>query len=90
MSAPCRCILWARLAVLGAVVCHCIVMNLELDVPAATLTVPSLGVVRPAVGLVLAFLAFFVSSHQVFRWLVRGHPVAHARAAGGHASAADR
>lgn len=65
-----RCIMWHRLALLGNVVCLAIMLNLEMQSP-QRIILPHLGVVRPVVGIILMFLAFFVSSHQVFRWLVR-------------------
>jgi hypothetical protein len=64
-----RCIMFARAAVLAIVVCHGIQLSLD-SLDDSPIGLPSLRMVRPIAGLVLMFLAFFVSSHQIFRWLV--------------------
>lgn len=64
-----RCIAWARVAIFVTIVCYCIDINIESSSPQRIL-LPSLGVIRPIMGLVFAFLAFFVSSHPIFRWIV--------------------
>lgn len=62
--------MWARICVLGSAVCLGIILNLALA-GEQRIILPHLGVVRPVVGLVTLFLTFFISSHQVFRWMVR-------------------
>lgn len=64
-----RCIMWARIALLGVVICHAIQLNMDLTV-VPRVVLPQLGLVRPVAGGILCFLGFFVSSHPIFRWLV--------------------
>lgn len=64
-----RVILWARLVVMLLAVCDCAQLFFDAIV-VARITLPSLRIVRPVLGLVLALLAFFVNAHAVFRWLV--------------------
>lgn len=65
-----RCIFWARLSIIPLFVCHAIQLNLDLKYFFSTIMLPSVSVVRPALGLVLCFLSFFVNSHAALRWFV--------------------
>lgn len=64
-----RCIMWARISLIPIFVTHCVLMGMENKVPSGV-ALPTLGIVRPAIGVILVFLGFFVSSHPIFRWLV--------------------
>lgn len=64
-----RCIMWARICLLPIFVTHCLLLGMESK-GATGITLPTLGIVRPAVGVILVFLGFFVSSHPIFRWIV--------------------
>lgn len=65
-----RCILWARLSVLPIFVCYAIQLNLDLTYYFSPTVLPSVTVIRPAIGLVVCFLSFFINSHAALRWFV--------------------
>ena len=65
-----RCILWARLAIVPIFVCHAIQLDLDLNFFSSPLMLPSVSVVRPALGIVACFVSFFVNSHVALRWFV--------------------
>ena len=65
-----RCILWARIAIVPVFICHAIQLDLDLTFFFDQIMLPSLSVVRPAVGLVVCFLSFFINSHFALRWFV--------------------
>lgn len=64
-----RLILVTRVAVGAFFMCNAIQLSFDAR-GSDPIEVPDVRVIRPVLGVVLAFLAFFVSSHQVFRWLV--------------------
>lgn len=64
-----RLILITRIAIGAFFMCNA--LQLSFDARGSDpIEVPDVRIIRPVLGVVLAFLAFFVSSHQVFRWLV--------------------
>jgi hypothetical protein len=66
-----RCIWWARLTIVPVFVCHAIQLHLDLEYYFGSfVALPSVAIVRPALGLVFAFVAFYINSHFVLRWLV--------------------
>lgn len=64
-----RLILITRIAIGAFFMCNAIQLSFDAR-GSDPIEVPDVRVIRPVLGVVLAFLAFFVSSHQVFRWLV--------------------
>lgn len=66
-----RFILVARLAMLGLLACYSFQLWLDMRpvMKQVPVSLPQLRVVRPIVGLVLLIPGFFVSSHQIFRWI---------------------
>lgn len=64
-----RCIAWSRLATVCLAVCYSLTLALELEHP-QPIVAPSFGIARAVVGIVVCYIAFFVSSHQAMRWAV--------------------
>lgn len=75
-----RCLVWVRLTLAVMFVAHGLQLHYELALAGSKVTIPgvagigrvvlpSLGFVKPIAGLVLTFIAFFVSSHPLFRWI---------------------
>lgn len=66
-----RCIWWARLSIVPVAACHAIQLNLDTTYYFGDyITLPSVTTIRPLIGLVLCFLAYFINSHFALRWLV--------------------
>lgn len=65
-----RCIMWARLAIVPIFVCHAIQLDFDLHFFSGTVVLPSVSVIRPALGIVTCFVSFFVNSHMALRWFV--------------------
>lgn len=65
-----RMIFWARITCMFLLSAHALQLHYELK-DSQPLVFPHYGIVRPIVLILFTFLAIFVHSHPVFRWLVR-------------------